>query len=111
MHINDGLLLPEELRQRLDAATNQMKVFFGLVMHSEYVAEHQTRIIPDEIGVPKENRLQPVIQLVLDIFAVDKGRLPVLRYLGSFRRSALLGGFRRTQLPPKRRAPYSLRVW
>lgn len=53
-----------------------------LVMHSAYVAEHQTRIIPDEIRVAEDNRLHHLIQHVSEILDGKRVRLTVLRYMG-----------------------------
>ena len=66
----DGFLRFEELRQLLECTPHQGKVLVGLVMHSEDVAEHQTRIIPDEVGVPEENRLHHLGQLIFDVLGV-----------------------------------------
>ena len=69
VHIDDRHLLGEELRQLLITASHKWKVLVSLVMHSEYDAEYQTRIIQDEVCVEEKNRLHHLIQLVLDVLA------------------------------------------
>ena len=66
------MLREQELRQLMEGSIHKGNVLVGLVEQSEYVAENQSRIVPDEVCVPEAHRVRHLIQHVLGVHVMEE---------------------------------------